>query len=213
MRDKHRETDFTTAEAAELLGVSQRTVQLWAEDGRLSCWKTEGGHRRIRRDSVSDLLVKAGLAPVRPAIPLDEPEGTARVLVVDDDAGLQRLYRMKLGLMFPRGLVIDTASNGFEGLVSIGRCKPHLLISDLHMPGLDGYSMLRALRKMPMLDDMEIMVVTGLEPRDVEQAGGLPTGISVLTKPIPFDAIAAVICRLVPKIVCEPSKGLASAAA
>jgi excisionase family DNA binding protein len=37
----------TTREVAKVLGVSLRTVQLWAEAGLLEAWRTEGGHRRI----------------------------------------------------------------------------------------------------------------------------------------------------------------------
>mgnify|MGYP000630290012 CR=1 FL=1 len=43
---------LTTREAAQVLGVSLRTTQLWVENGQLDAWKTEGGHRRISRASV-----------------------------------------------------------------------------------------------------------------------------------------------------------------
>lgn len=46
---------LTTAEAAQLLGISTRTAQLWVESGQLSSWKTPGGHRRIPRQAVLDL--------------------------------------------------------------------------------------------------------------------------------------------------------------
>lgn len=47
---------LTTANAAELLGVSTRTAQLWVESGQLPSWKTPGGHRRIPRQAVIDLM-------------------------------------------------------------------------------------------------------------------------------------------------------------
>ena len=47
---------LTTADAAELLGVSVRTAQLWVESGQLPSWKTPGGHRRIPRQAVMDLI-------------------------------------------------------------------------------------------------------------------------------------------------------------
>ncbi|MBP2562068.1 excisionase family DNA binding protein [Neorhizobium galegae] len=47
---------LTTAKAAELLGVSTRTAQLWVENGQLPSWKTPGGHRRIPRQAVLDLI-------------------------------------------------------------------------------------------------------------------------------------------------------------
>ena len=43
----HEEDFLTTRQAASLLGVALRTVQLWVEAGKLSAWKTRGGHRRI----------------------------------------------------------------------------------------------------------------------------------------------------------------------
>ena len=51
----HEEDFLTTREAASLLGVALRTVQLWVEAGKLSAWKTRGGHRRIPRQAVESL--------------------------------------------------------------------------------------------------------------------------------------------------------------
>ena len=48
---------YSTAEAAKLLGVSHRTIQLWVEAGTLQAWKTAGGHRRIASGSVERLLL------------------------------------------------------------------------------------------------------------------------------------------------------------
>jgi excisionase family DNA binding protein len=49
---------LSTREAAELLGISLRTAQLWVENGVLLAWKTSGGHRRILRKSVDALLTE-----------------------------------------------------------------------------------------------------------------------------------------------------------
>lgn len=51
---------LTTADAAELLGVSIRTAQMWVESGQLPSWKTPGGHRRIPRQSVLNLIEETG---------------------------------------------------------------------------------------------------------------------------------------------------------
>lgn len=47
---------LTTAKAAQLLGVSTRTAQLWVESGQLPSWKTPGGHRRIPSQAVLNLI-------------------------------------------------------------------------------------------------------------------------------------------------------------
>ncbi|WP_313172151.1 excisionase family DNA-binding protein, partial [Massilia oculi] len=46
----------TTRQAAERIGVSHRTVQMWAENGTLQAWKTAGGYRRLAVASVARLL-------------------------------------------------------------------------------------------------------------------------------------------------------------
>lgn len=55
---------LTTAKAAELLGVSIRTAQLWVESGQLPSWKTPGGHRRIPRQAVMELIDDSAQTPV-----------------------------------------------------------------------------------------------------------------------------------------------------
>lgn len=201
----------TTQEAARMLGMSLRTVQLWAESGLLSCWKTEGGHRRIPLESVERLLAdRAG----RDRVSGDERSSrqfapaAARplsVLVVEDEPTLLRLYRLQLARWALRPEV-TTAVNGYEALVRIGRLRPDLLIADLHMSEMDGFDMLRTLRAMPELDAMEIVVVTGLDADEVARRGGLPGGIPVLPKPIPFDQLEAIAGRISAELGRQPAR-------
>jgi len=195
---------LTTQEVAKLIGVSQRTIQLWSEMGQLDCWKTEGGHRRIPKAAVDKALqerqqqlhpensgASGRAAAVSPA-PVPAPERESmRVLVVENEAGLLRLYRLRLAEWRMKPEVI-TARNGFEALIALGRMAPHLLITDLKMPEMSGISMLRALREVRSLDSMEIVVVSGMEPDEIEAQGGLPAGTSLLPKPIPFDRLREI---------------------
>lgn len=47
----------STTEAAQSLGVSTRTIQLWVDSGVLAAWKTAGGHRRVFIESVEKLKI------------------------------------------------------------------------------------------------------------------------------------------------------------
>ncbi|WP_229507613.1 helix-turn-helix domain-containing protein [Massilia sp. Dwa41.01b] len=58
----------STKDAARLLGVSHRTVQLWVENGALQAWKTAGGHRRITIASVNRLVEARRQATVAPPV-------------------------------------------------------------------------------------------------------------------------------------------------
>lgn len=54
---------LTTREAAQMLGVAVSTAQAWMEGGALPTWKTPGGHRRVHRSAVMQLLRQHAQAP------------------------------------------------------------------------------------------------------------------------------------------------------
>lgn len=58
--------DVTTIEAARLLGLAVRSVQLMVDRGDLQAWKTPGGHRRISRESLDRWRAGDRPAPVAP---------------------------------------------------------------------------------------------------------------------------------------------------
>jgi excisionase family DNA binding protein len=106
-------SDFcSTKEAATMLGVSHRTVQLWVESGVLQAWKTAGGHRRIALTSVNRLVDQRSSAIQAPA-PDHAAHVGRKVLMVDDDSTMLRLYELEMsGWDLP--LELTKASNGFE---------------------------------------------------------------------------------------------------
>ena len=190
----------TTREAATLLGVSVGTIQLWVESGLLQAWKTAGGHRRVMRDSVAHLLRRA---PGAPAVqqPTELPQALPsklNIMVVEDDADLLRLYQAKLA-RWPMKTNVVAMSNGMSALMAMGRGGPDLLITDLHMPEMDGFAMLRVLHNAPEMTNTVMVVVTGLDARAIEDRGGIPTGIEVLPKPIPFERLLALATDIVSK--------------
>ena len=188
---------FTTHEVARQFKVTPRTVQLWCEAGVLESYKTNGGHRRISLQAVEQLQSQSrtpgGAAPARRAAAA--PEHPLRILVVDDEPSLLRLYRLRLGKWSLHPEVV-AVSNGFEALIRIGALMPDLLIADLHMPQWNGFEMLRTIRGIEDMDAMEIVVVTGLDAAEIERRGGLPADIQVLPKPIPFDTLESLANRV-----------------
>ena len=180
----------TTREAAEMLGVSLRTAQLWVESGLLEAWKTDGGHRRINRTSVQRLLDGEAKPRQRGAAPARQGE-RMKILVVEDDSLLLKLYKTVIGNW---NLPIDTitAGNGVDGLIRVGRDAPDLMITDLGMPDLDGFQMIHRLAATSYREGMDIVVVSGLDPADIEARGGLPKGIRIFSKPVPFDQLRAI---------------------
>lgn len=185
---------LTTREAANLLGVALRTAQLWVEAGTLKAWKTAGGHRRITRESVNALLAEQ--ASVRnPATPPTGVTPTYKVLVVDDDA-MTREIMVTMIRSWELPLKVSTAEDGFAALLAIGQTPPDLLLTDLIMPGMDGYRMIRHLRAMPESQLIEIIAITSQNQEVVAQRGLLPPDVPVLTKPISFPHLRSMVSRL-----------------
>jgi excisionase family DNA binding protein len=192
----------TTKEAATMLGVSVGTVQLWSESGLLQAWKTAGGHRRVIRESVERLLHKGPATVSRKAA--IEPSSKAvqnldrrlQVLVVEDDVNLLRLYETRIA-SWPMAPQVTVAHNAFAALLIMGRTGADLLITDLRMPGIDGFVMLNALQKAPEASSARIVVVTGMDRSEVEARGGLPPNIEMLTKPVPFERLQQIAAEVV----------------
>ena len=81
----------------------------------------------------------------------------AAILVVDDE----RLIRECLEATLHReGFQISTACNGAEGIVSLTRQKPDLIILDIKMPVMDGLSMLRAIRGTAATKTIPVIILT-----------------------------------------------------
>jgi excisionase family DNA binding protein len=189
--------DFcSTKEAASMLGVSHRTVQLWVESGVLQAWKTAGGHRRIALTSVNRLVDQRSQSML-PTGPAQQAQGERRVLLVDDDATLLRLYELEIG-GWDEPMEIIKANNGFEALIKIGEAKPDLLISDLSMPGMDGFRMIRTLRADQAYCNMAIIVISGLDRATIKSMG-LPDDIPVFAKPVPFGELRKAVDTVLQK--------------
>jgi excisionase family DNA binding protein len=183
----------TSRKAAEMLGVSARTVQLWADAEVIESWKTPGGHRRFSLLQVEKLVreLQDGKGPV-----LSEAQGGAdasstapvRVLVIDDEKVLLRLYELTLK-SWQLPLELHLSDNGYSGLLSVGQVEPQLLVLDLNLPNIDGFSIIAALKHSGLLERMELMVISALEPDEV--LARMPVGVDcqVLPKPIPFEEI------------------------
>jgi len=145
---------LTPNQVAELLMVSPTAVRQWAEKGELNALTTPGGHRRFLPSEVERFARKRGMT-------LNQGnEGTLRVLIVDDDEQYSR-YLVKLLEGFPEQVVIDTANDGFVAGLKIREFKPHIILLDLMMPGLNGFDVCCLLKAGPNTKAIRVIAMTG----------------------------------------------------
>lgn len=100
------------------------------------------------------------------------------VLVVDDDADT----RTRLRAVFERqGWTVSEAGNGQEALDVVTHAPPQIILLDLTMPVMDGFTFLHELRQKPGYDDIPVVVLTG-RLLDDEERRQLDGADRILTK-------------------------------
>lgn len=103
-----------------------------------------------------------------------------KVVAIDDDSDLLRLVRVKLS---KEGFEVITAVDGEEGINTVLREKPDIVIIDIMMPKKDGYQVLTEIKeKMGKKTPIAIMLTAKAETKDIVK--GLETGADdYITKP------------------------------
>lgn len=153
--------DYTTVQAAQLLGMAVRSVQLMVDRGELQGWKTPGGHRRISRASVERVVAarQGGTRSHRA-----QPSGSRRpkVLLIEDSVHYQNLVSLLVRQQFP-AVDLQVASDGITGLAMFGRLDPEVLLVDILLPGIDGAALVASLRSSPQFRGSQLLVVTSLD--------------------------------------------------
>ena len=113
-----------------------------------------------------------------------------RLLVVDDEAILLKAVAATLRA---EGYDVTTARSGTDALVSVNQMMPDLIISDIRMPGMDGYELARILRSNARTSLVPIIFLTAKGERN-DRIAGFRSGIDAyLTKPFDPDELLAVI--------------------
>jgi DNA-binding response OmpR family regulator len=111
---------------------------------------------------------------------------SSRILVVDDDAWI---LRMVTTVLEKRGYQIFTARDGEEGLEQAQQVIPDLIVTDVMMPKLDGWALVKQLRATPQLAFTPVIFLTALGS-DEDRIRGFRLGADdYLAKPFRFEEL------------------------
>ncbi len=111
-------------------------------------------------------------------IPLDE---RPVALVIDDDSASRLLAS---SLLEETGFIVQLASDGLEGCEAFERFKPGIVLLDLVMPKMDGFSVCRRIRSSPAGEHLPVLMMTGLDDIDSINRGYQAGATDFITKPI-----------------------------
>src|ERR1700736_4927597 len=118
-------------------------------------------------------------------------ERRRKILCIEDDRDTASLICEEL---VDRGFEVRAAYNGREGLAAILQEPPDLVLSDIGMPGMSGFELLRTLTSMePRFERMPFVFLTALGDLDSELKGWHLGADDYLTKPVDYDVLAALI--------------------
>jgi len=120
-----------------------------------------------------------------------------RLLVVDDEPNLLRAVAVVLR---GEGFEVSTARGGREALVAVAKNTPDLIVSDVRMPGMDGFELARRLRRAPNFALIPIIFLTAKDETE-DRVEGFRAGVDVyLTKPFEPDELVAVINSILQRV-------------
>jgi len=120
-----------------------------------------------------------------------------RLLVVEDNFRLLQAINVCLT---KAGFEVMTARDGNDALVRIAETIPDLIVSDIMMPGMDGFSLAAQIRANPRTDLIPIVFLTAKETRQ-DRIAGFKVGIDAyLVKPFEPDELVAAIENILSRV-------------
>ncbi len=120
-----------------------------------------------------------------------------RLLVVDDEPNLLRAVE---AVLRGENFEITTVQSGREALIAVAQSLPDLIVSDVRMPGMDGFQLARKLRASTHSALVPIVFLTAKDETE-DRIEGFQSGVDVyLTKPFEPDELVAVIKSVLQRV-------------
>ena len=137
---------------------------------------------------------------------MEEPLRRPIVLVIEDDFDLRRLYAEELERA---GYDVSEAHNGLQAVEKASELVPDAIVTDLGLPGIDGYELCRRIHRNVRLERVPIIAITGRYFSESDVARARREGCqAVLIKPFVGDDLVAEVRKALssaPPSMPEPS--------
>ncbi len=125
---------------------------------------------------------------------LEPASARARILLVDDEPGLREAVQAYLE---DSGFEVIPAANAQQALQLLGTAQPQLIISDIMMPGMDGYQFLAQLRKLEPYSHLPVVFLTA-KGMTADRIQGYRAGVDAyLPKPFDPEELVAIVSNLI----------------
>src|SRR6185503_18053158 len=188
--DRFRQADGSTSRRHGGLGLGLAIADALAKmhGGRLEA-TSDGVGKGAKFSLRMELALLERVAPETVDPKRHSLEGL-EVLIVEDSPDTLLL----LSTIFRReGAVVSTASSAAEALSRAVSNRPHIIISDIGMPDVDGYQLLEQLRLLPGLGDVPAIAVSGYASEEDRERALAVGYMALVPKPIDVDVLFGLI--------------------
>ena len=135
-----------------------------------------------------------------PPVPVAFHEGQPSILVVDDDPAMVEFLTMFLGEQY----TVYAATTGPEAIAILESLRPDLVISDVGLPGADGYEVAAALKRRPTTRSVPLVFLTSHDAAN-DLVRGINAGArQYMTKPIEPSVLMAKVARWLGRPIRSP---------
>jgi len=124
-----------------------------------------------------------------------------KIMVVDDDEMSRQLME---AMLTPRGYDVITAENGEAGIALAVREKPALILLDVMMPVVDGYTALSMIKNDPAIKDIPVIMVTALGFELNKKLADRLGAVGYITKPVGLAELLKQVVRFLPRVREKP---------
>jgi signal transduction histidine kinase/CheY-like chemotaxis protein len=121
------------------------------------------------------------------------PPSSLRILVADDNRDAADSLAMVLRLA---GHTVWNVYDGPSALATAARCRPHVVLNDIGMPGVNGYEVARRLRESPVTRNSVLVAVTGYANADDRHRSQQAGFDHHLAKPVDFDSLQELLVSI-----------------
>lgn len=87
-----------------------------------------------------------------------------KILIIEDDETLGKMYQRKL---IHEHFEVAIAYSGEEGIIAAQKIKPDLILLDITMPGIDGFEVIKRIKKLPFVQNIPIIILTNLGTSEI----------------------------------------------
>jgi two-component system chemotaxis response regulator CheY len=118
---------------------------------------------------------------------------SAKILIVEDSRSMRRIVRSALE---QDGYQVAESEDGRQALTALGEVTPHLIITDVNMPEVDGISLVREIRRLPAFRFTPVLILTTEAGDDIRESGRAAGATGWIVKPFDPEQLRQVVAQV-----------------